>query len=253
MEVHAHSHTPRKKWTHYLWEFLMMFLAVFCGFLAENQREHLVEEHRAKEYAIELLEDLKRDTSGINTTIDDCNFIISCVDSLQNIADSSDISKDVPGTFYYYSRLVTASPSVDWHRAALNQIINSGNARYFKSTELLKKISFYDEIATLINSQHANDRVFRAKTMELRSRVLKSKYFNMVAGIVQGDYTSVPETFVKNRFPIQNNEPGLLNEYLNSCQNRKATLNLLRKRDLPESFATAVALIELLKKEYRLK
>ena len=22
MEVHAHTHTPRKKWTHYFWEFL---------------------------------------------------------------------------------------------------------------------------------------------------------------------------------------------------------------------------------------
>jgi hypothetical protein len=30
MEVHAHAHTARKKWTHYLWEFLMLFLAVFC-------------------------------------------------------------------------------------------------------------------------------------------------------------------------------------------------------------------------------
>ena len=46
MEVHHHAHlasgethTSRKKWTHYLWEFLMLFLAVFCGFLAENQRE----------------------------------------------------------------------------------------------------------------------------------------------------------------------------------------------------------------------
>ena len=36
MEVHAHTHTPpasggtgRKKWTHYFWEFLMLFLAVF--------------------------------------------------------------------------------------------------------------------------------------------------------------------------------------------------------------------------------
>ena len=37
MEVHSHSHTPRKKClpagkagTHYFWEFLMLFLAVFC-------------------------------------------------------------------------------------------------------------------------------------------------------------------------------------------------------------------------------
>ena len=28
MEVPAHTHTARKKWTHYFWEFLMLFLAV---------------------------------------------------------------------------------------------------------------------------------------------------------------------------------------------------------------------------------
>jgi hypothetical protein len=42
MEVHHHAHTARKKWTHYFWEFFMLFLAVFCGFLAENQREHYI-------------------------------------------------------------------------------------------------------------------------------------------------------------------------------------------------------------------
>ena len=42
MEVHAHTHTEKKKFTHYLWEFLMLFLAVFCGFLAENFREHKI-------------------------------------------------------------------------------------------------------------------------------------------------------------------------------------------------------------------
>jgi len=57
MEVHTHSHTPGKKWTHYFWEFFMMFLAVFCGFLAENQREHIVEGNRAKEYAALLIQD----------------------------------------------------------------------------------------------------------------------------------------------------------------------------------------------------
>src|SRR5437667_9186742 len=69
MEVHHHAHlasgethTSRKKWTHYLWEFLMLFLAVFCGFLAENLREHSVEKHREKEYMKEIVENLKYDT-----------------------------------------------------------------------------------------------------------------------------------------------------------------------------------------------
>ena len=48
MEVHAHTHTARKKWTHYFWEFLMLFLAVTLGFFVENQREHYIENQREK-------------------------------------------------------------------------------------------------------------------------------------------------------------------------------------------------------------
>ena len=55
MEVHAHTHTKRKKFIHYLWEFLMLFLAVFCGFLAENWREHFVEKKHEKQFMISLV------------------------------------------------------------------------------------------------------------------------------------------------------------------------------------------------------
>ena len=36
MEVHHHTHAShgKKNWKNYFWEFLMLFLAVFCGFLA---------------------------------------------------------------------------------------------------------------------------------------------------------------------------------------------------------------------------
>jgi hypothetical protein len=65
MEVHAHTHTPRKKWTHYLWEFFMLFLAVTLGFFVENQREHLVERRREKQYMRSMLEDLRNDSSTL--------------------------------------------------------------------------------------------------------------------------------------------------------------------------------------------
>ena len=58
MEVHHHSRAPGnpahgetgKNWKTYLWEFLMLFLAVFCGFMAENFREHQVEHQREKQF-----------------------------------------------------------------------------------------------------------------------------------------------------------------------------------------------------------
>ena len=44
MEVHHHPEMPhrhRKKFGEYIKEGLMIFLAVFMGFVAENIREHL--------------------------------------------------------------------------------------------------------------------------------------------------------------------------------------------------------------------
>jgi hypothetical protein len=75
MEVHAHSHTPRKKWTHYFWEFLMLFLAVFAGFLAENQREHYVEHLREKQFINSLINDVKVDTARLNRLIENRNIV----------------------------------------------------------------------------------------------------------------------------------------------------------------------------------
>src|SRR5436189_3869539 len=66
MEVHAHNHTERKKWTHYLWEFFMLFLAVTAGFFVENQREHMVEHRREKEFMASLVKDLESDTAQIS-------------------------------------------------------------------------------------------------------------------------------------------------------------------------------------------
>ena len=43
--------------------FIMLFLAVFCGFLAEYQLEHMIEHQREKQYANTLYEDLKTDTA----------------------------------------------------------------------------------------------------------------------------------------------------------------------------------------------
>jgi hypothetical protein len=65
MEVHHHSHSSRKKWTHYFWEFLVLFFAVFCGFLAEYQLEHKFESDREKVLAKVFYEDIKKDTAAL--------------------------------------------------------------------------------------------------------------------------------------------------------------------------------------------
>jgi pimeloyl-ACP methyl ester carboxylesterase len=67
MGTHARppSPCPRKKIWHYFYEFLMLFLAVFCGFLTENFREHYVERERAEQYILSFYQDLRADTVKI--------------------------------------------------------------------------------------------------------------------------------------------------------------------------------------------
>ena len=75
MEIHHHPHSHHKKrWKEYLFEFLMLFLAVTSGFFVENQREHYVEGKREKEYAKSLYDDLRTDTFTIQRTYNEKDF-----------------------------------------------------------------------------------------------------------------------------------------------------------------------------------
>jgi len=64
MEVHHHGHVhEKKKWLEYLFQFFMLFLAVFCGFLAEYQLEHKIERDRVKKFMHDMVVNLKNDTA----------------------------------------------------------------------------------------------------------------------------------------------------------------------------------------------
>jgi hypothetical protein len=142
MEVHTHSHTPRKKWTHYFWEFLMLFLAVFCGFLAEYQLEHKIEKDRANELAKSFYEELKNDSAVVAQKVQNR---LRAENALSNLAkyfkDSSltNVSKIFTLNFLY--GIYFRTPSIfEPSTVVLEQLKNSGSLRYFKNEELQKLI-----------------------------------------------------------------------------------------------------------------
>ena len=57
MEVHHHSHHP-KKWKEYITEFIMLFAAVTLGFFVENYREHYVEKMREGQFILDIRKDI---------------------------------------------------------------------------------------------------------------------------------------------------------------------------------------------------
>src|SRR5215207_11050408 len=132
MEVHAHTHSPRKKWTHYFWEFLMLFLAVFCGFLAEYKLEHTIENQREKQYMVTMLEDLKSDTALLNFTMRYWDTINNSIDSVAHAVnvpatkiDDIKAYRHLVNSFNYYS----FSPN----DRTISQLKNSGGFRLIRN------------------------------------------------------------------------------------------------------------------------
>ena len=154
MEVHAHTHTERKKWTHYLWEFLMLFLAVFCGFLAENLREHYTEHVRAKEFAVLMYEDLKKDTAFYRTGSAKFLMIETHQDSLALL-----LKKGVENVSRYLiiKHWINSVWALDFspHQATYEQMKNSGSLRYIKNIILINSMQeYYNSMLPTISHYH---------------------------------------------------------------------------------------------------
>jgi hypothetical protein len=144
MEVHAHAHTARKKWTHYIWEFIMLFLAVFSGFLAEYQLEHQIEKERAEKYLQSMLLDVRTNISNLDSLIKQDRLIISNHDMLVNwlLKDSATIDRAAfarsMGAIWVRNFLV--------RKETYEQMKSSGSLRYIGNIDFLKKTMDYERI-----------------------------------------------------------------------------------------------------------
>src|SRR5215204_283712 len=128
MEVHQHTHTPRKKWTHYFWEFLMLFLAVTLGFFVENQREHYIENKREKQYMFSLIKDLEQDLTNIDVGIKVNRATILKSDSLIKLLSAGNFSTQT-ARIYFLGRYGSLRGFVYPTDGTLQQLKNAGGFR----------------------------------------------------------------------------------------------------------------------------
>ncbi len=141
MEVHHHAHTARRKWTHYFWEFLMLFLAVSLGFYAENTRETILHKKEVKTQLNSMLSDLQSDIILFDSVTDRNSYGAKMADSLVELLHS-----DITNTtdIYFAARIVTANLGYYYTNSkSFDQLKTAGLLRYIKNKELLDSIGSY--------------------------------------------------------------------------------------------------------------
>ena len=181
MEIHHHSHIPtsrEKKWTHYFWEFVMLFLAVFCGFLAEYQLEHTIEHQREKQYAKELYAELLADSVAIADKIKLRLEKEKDMDYLSNYIRDSSLAS-LPREFYpaYTTVMYLANTyAFEPKDGILSQLKSSGSLRYFKNTTLQKL--FGDISVSINNVRYRNEQEYQFFASPIKPFMLKHYDFN---------------------------------------------------------------------------
>ena len=150
MEVHHHAHTARKKWTHYFWEFIMLFLAVFCGFLAEYQLEHKIEKDREKQFIGSMITDLQDDILHLDELIQQELRGQAMLDTLILLLNDPAKASQQGDDLYYIARLGPRHVPFSNNSRTFDQLRNSGAFRLIRKKDASNRIMGYYNLFTQV-------------------------------------------------------------------------------------------------------
>ena len=249
MEVHAHTHTERKKWTHYLWEFLMLFLAVTLGFFVENQREHIVEHQRAKVYAANLYEELKKDTVSINNAIEGTRLVAGKLDTFCLYSAEKSKLNVTNGMLYFYASYTTLLWIYTSDNTTIEELKSSGNLRIM-GNGIPEKINVYGKILSELENEYSLTKTEFGQ--------IEALYFKIFDGynsqlLIHGAEPLSRDSIFELNIPLINDDPKLMKEFTGwqkfevSIYQRQINTYLLPVKQI------ATELLALLKKAYHLK
>ncbi|HVT85153.1 MAG TPA: hypothetical protein VHD35_08105 [Chitinophagaceae bacterium] len=256
MEVHHTTHPEAlpaaqagKRLKHYLFEFFMLFLAVFCGFLAENFRERQLEHQQEKQFMQSMIKDLQKDLTNISITTSVKKEEIEIADSLYQSLNSPDYKKKL-SLIYYYGRLFSATYNIfTMTDGTLSQLKNAGGFRLINKQNIVDSILSYNYLYQQFKVDQ--DILYLSQLQDYRAvmiQVFDIHVFDAMISDESGDI-SIPT----GNPALFNPDSKLINELLMRVHLAKRNILTMTKSDLPELEAKARKLIGLIKKEYHLK
>ncbi len=250
MEVHAHTHPSassghRKKWHHYFWEFLMLFLAVFCGFWAENQREKIAEHHREKQFMISLAEDLENDTAELRRAIRQTDSAATYSDSLLFFLNANEPDRQISARLAKLYTIAGQRLSLINTDRTSSQLKNSGAMRLIRSKKVATGILLYWKQIDETNITLERYLIYRNAGRELSFKLF-------IIPLVYVTELHIPLDSVRTLKVIDNDS-----KKWDELRNLNAICGSIARvghlTNLNKQLNKAIDLIELIKKEYSLK
>jgi len=217
----------------------MLFLAVFCGFLAEYKLEHMIEHNKEKEYMRSMVEDLAQDTTEVNKAISRILEVDKNLDSLLDLLELP-ISKDKNDLqklyeLHYYN--MGGEPALFTQRT-ISQLKNAGGLRLIRHKNVADSITLYD---TKLQHHGAIVKTYDEVTTEMGTE-----------GYAIFDNQYKRHNFENESISLLTYNLATIRHYAN-CVSMVQTVDKYYSGFLIQQKKLAIALIALIKKEYHLK
>jgi hypothetical protein len=222
----------------------MLFLAVFCGFLAEYQLEHKIEKDREKQYMTSMVQDLRSDTLMLKSNVTLRQSRLIMIDSLIRMLNSTDRNK-CGNDIYYFARSISPPANIFPNDGTIQQLKSSGNLRLIRNNTITNSIMAYDQKMRNALFEMGDEIEIRAEYRQLARKLFNTNVFHeMIATDTVSRPTNDPQLYT--------NDLVLINEFIGQVQyvKRVHQAQLIRSEQL---LVQAKQLITGIKKEYHLK
>jgi hypothetical protein len=167
----------KRNWKSYFKEFFMLFLAVYCGFLAENYRESLSVQKIEKEYIQSLVEDLKTDTTNLSLYSSFRKEKSVLMDSLAGMLLSNE--RNLMGNqIYFLARQVFNEQVFIYSDGTIQQLKNAGNLRLISKRNVVNELLTYEKKVKVLEGWDENDNKTKTTFREMGGKVFNSSELN---------------------------------------------------------------------------
>jgi len=238
------SSLKKKNWKSYFKESFMLFLAVFCGFLAENYRESLSTRKIEKEYILSLIEDLKTDTTNLSGYSSFRKEKSVLMDSLAEMMLSS--QRNLHGNqIYFLARQVFNEQAFFYSDGTIQQLKNAGNLRLLRKRNVVNALLTYEKKVKELEEWDENDNRTKSTFREMGGKVFNSSELNKT---MDSDM----------RFVMPTDNPQLITDDFATINEIAFQIHYLSKMTKGNSFraeslkSDAGRLLELIHSEYKL-
>jgi hypothetical protein len=223
----------------------MLFLAVTAGFFVENQREHMVEHQREKQYIKSLIADLKSDQETLSKHILHVETGLSRMDSVITILNTPLLIGENTGKLYFLARIAPRLNPLSTNNRTFEQLKNSGNFRLIRDINTSNKImAYYEKFPLLRLLESVNETEFN------EYRKIAAKIFDPAVFLkMEGENGGIMRT--TENPPLRTTDNELLQElsvfsvYMHGT--KKGILGVAEELKI-----AGAELIEYLQKEYHL-